>query len=319
VLDLDVNLGLSLFQPNSYLFFVANDPQKSKPKKKFRLPKELEVLFSLKALPRYIHQTFRSLVSEQQETARDLSPIIKDAVSYFPYIVTLFFVLFLLRMTGYQHQLGNYGVEEIFFSQILPLVNQLKSGDASVLKFQLVGPAYPAALHLISWIFTSDVFKTALYLNVILSGLTLLMTYFTTERIFNSATAALVLLLLATNKSFVEFSYAAGSGVLFLFFSSGAVFLFVKALIHSKGRIRPTGWFFFRRFCRFGFTYPCFGIWDLARTFILFDYNAKIHFSSLKTFFMGHLGCLAISTDLGGVFNKPRRDASGPGGPARGF
>jgi len=205
---------------------VAPKKNNSKPIKGNISQSQNPVPKKLSDLPGYLAKGWKAFFLDQKEDLKIFRPALEDAIRYFPYIVTLFFVLFILRMTGYKHQIGNFGEEEAFFNLVLPVVESLRDNWRAIFKIKILDPAYPLLVSVLTRVFSMDPFKVALYLNAVLSGVVLLGLYFIAKKVFNRITAAMVLLLLATNKGFVEFSYLAGGGVFFLSLATLAIIFF---------------------------------------------------------------------------------------------
>ncbi|MFH1760102.1 MAG: hypothetical protein ABIA63_03280 [bacterium] len=196
----------------------------------------------LSELPRFFKNAFNAFISEQKFISRKFDYVINDAVFYIPYIITVIFALFLFRLTNYKHQLGNYGVEELFFTQIMPAVENLKSNPGIILKYKMEGPLYPLLLYWSGNLFSASLFTTGLYLNVLMASAALLFIYSAVKRAFNVGTALLVILVLSTNKGFVEFTYTASSGMLFMFLCAGALVFFIKGSLSDTLKGRTIWW-----------------------------------------------------------------------------
>ncbi|MFH0920564.1 MAG: glycosyltransferase family 39 protein [Fibrobacterota bacterium] len=175
----------------------------------------------------------RSLVSQGRaflDLFRELheeSDIAREILLFLPFAVALAFFYYTNRIAYFYHHLGNYGFEEQFLGQVVPLVNDLLSGRFSRLSLGLEGPLYPLLLALKAR-GGHDILKSALFLNALFGTGALLWAYYLLRTVFGTRTAALSLLFIATNAVYFEFTYTACPGVVFLLFCVGALHLFFK-------------------------------------------------------------------------------------------
>jgi len=194
--------------------------------KKEKNPKAPETnrLFLKKVFSRW----FQDIQLSFQELKKE-SAFLNEVLFYLPLLVAILFFYHLNRIGYFYHNFGNYGAEEYFLQTIVPLVDQIRQGHYSGLSLGFDGPGYPLTLALKCMVGQGDVFRNALFLNVLFGTGSLLFSYYLFRRLFNTRTALGVLLLMATNVSYFEFTYTACSGALFVFWVTVALYLFFSS------------------------------------------------------------------------------------------
>jgi len=130
------------------------------------------------------------------------------------------------------HTVGDYGIETDFFWTFVPVAEALLRGSLLIEEFR--GPAYPALLAVSSLIF-GDFFRTGVILAVLTSSVSVFLVHRLLTRFVGPERALWGTLLIAVNPVFVQYSYSAGTDMMFFaLVAASAWFLF--------GRERtPTG------------------------------------------------------------------------------
>jgi 4-amino-4-deoxy-L-arabinose transferase-like glycosyltransferase len=122
------------------------------------------------------------------------------------------------------HVVGDYHVETDFFQAYVPTAKDILNGIWTIEDFR--GPAYPAVLALFG-LLLKDFFTAGIVVSALTAGLTLFFTYELIRTLFRIDIAFIVVLLTAVNKTFVQYSYTAGTDMTFNCFAAAtAYFLF---------------------------------------------------------------------------------------------
>ncbi|MEX2191120.1 MAG: glycosyltransferase family 39 protein [Bacteroidota bacterium] len=122
------------------------------------------------------------------------------------------------------HVVGDYGIETDFFWSYVPSARQFLQGTIEIENFH--GPAYPVVLGMISYLF-GDFFRAGVVLSILAASCTLFLSYSLFRKLTSPASAVLGTLLIAVNPVFVQYSYSAGTDMMFFALVAGsAYFLF---------------------------------------------------------------------------------------------
>jgi hypothetical protein len=176
----------------------------------------------LKALKKWILEMQDNLSEIGHETA-----LAKELLFYIPIGTALIFFYFTNNLSFMYHSFGNYGFEEGFLSNTIPLVKAFSHGDFSGARLGLQGALYPALLATYIDLFGGDILRGALFLNVLFGTSSLLLFFYLLHRLAGAATALICIVLLAANPLFFEFTYTASFAptLIFLFLLSSLLFL----------------------------------------------------------------------------------------------
>ncbi|MBL8027673.1 MAG: glycosyltransferase family 39 protein, partial [Fibrobacteres bacterium] len=189
------------------------------------------------------HTLFKALkkwLSEMQENVNEIgqeTALAKELLFYIPIGTALIFFYFTNNLSYMYHSFGNYGFEENFLTQIVPLVKAFQHGDLSGARLGIAGPLYPVILAAYNTLFGGDILKGALFINVLSGTAALLLFFFFLKRLAGSPTALISIVLLAVNPLFFEFTYTASSAPLLLFYTLAASLLFLRAFENGKGAV----------------------------------------------------------------------------------
>lgn len=122
------------------------------------------------------------------------------------------------------HTVGDYGIETDFFWTFVPGAETFLRGSILIEEFR--GPAYPALLAVASLLF-GDFFRTGVILAVLASSVTVFFVHRLLMRFVAPEKALWGTLLIAVNPVFVQYSYSAGTDMMFFaLVAASAWFLF---------------------------------------------------------------------------------------------
>jgi len=139
-------------------------------------------------------------------------------------IALIYFVVLLIVSMLY-HKVGDYGVETDFFWSYVPGAKSFLNGTIQIDSFR--GPLYPMILGLFNFIF-SNYFLSGILLAIISASLVIFFSYELTKKIFSLQLAFFAVLILAANPIFVQYSYSAGTDMVFNALATGTLFFFFK-------------------------------------------------------------------------------------------
>lgn len=124
------------------------------------------------------------------------------------------------------HTVGDYGIETDFFWTFVPGAEALLRGSLLIEEFR--GPAYPALLAAASLVF-GDFFRTGVILAVLASSMSVFFVHRLLVQFVGPERALWGTLLIAVNPVFVQYSYSAGTDMMFFaLVAASACFLFCK-------------------------------------------------------------------------------------------
>lgn len=139
-------------------------------------------------------------------------------------IASIYFIVMLYIGLTY-HVVGDYHVETDFFQSYVPTAKDILKGVWTIEAFR--GPGYPTVLALFGFLL-KDFFTAGIVVSVITASLTLFFTFEIIKKLFRADIAFIVVLLTAVNKTFVQYSYTAGTDMTFNMFAAGAVYFLLK-------------------------------------------------------------------------------------------
>ena len=139
-------------------------------------------------------------------------------------IAVLYFVILLILSLLY-HKVGDYGVETDFFWGYVPKAKSFINGDLQIDQFR--GPLYPIVLSLVNLII-SDYFISGIVIGVLSASILIFLTFELIKNIFSPTVSLFVSLLLAFNPIFVQYTYSAGTDMMFNVMAAATLFFFFK-------------------------------------------------------------------------------------------
>jgi hypothetical protein len=156
-----------------------------------------------------------------------LFPFFSEAVSH-AYtglvIAALFFVTMFLISMKY-HVVGDYGVETDFYWSYVPQAQHILGGKMPIEDFH--GPGYPLVLACIA-LFTSDLFHAGVVLSSLAAAASLFLIYEILKKLFRADLALVGTLIVAVNTTFVQYSYTAGTDMVFMALVTASTFFFLR-------------------------------------------------------------------------------------------
>lgn len=163
-------------------------------------------------------------------------PVPPPQTSLFPFLPTVVqhprlglwigvsYGLLMLFMGLKYHVVGDYGIETDFFWSYVPEARNMLQGHILIEDFR--GPGYPALLALISLV-TSDLFHGGIILATLAAAVTLYFAFCLLRNLLRSDVAFLGTFLVAVNPTFNQYTYSAGTDMVFnAFATASAFFLF---------------------------------------------------------------------------------------------
>ncbi len=143
------------------------------------------------------------------------------------------YTVILLIAAHMYHRVGDYGVETDFYWSYAPdarTIQEILKGNGGTFPIDgFRGPMYPIALALFAFI-VQDFFAAGVIFGIFCAGATLFLTHRLVLEFFGKVEALAVLLVLATNSHFIQYSYSAGTDMFFNLTATLAIYGFLKAL-----------------------------------------------------------------------------------------
>ena len=132
------------------------------------------------------------------------------------------------------HLVGDYGVETDFYWSYVPQARHILQGTIPIEDFH--GPAYPFVLAAIA-LFTRDLFHAGVVLSTLSAAAALYFIFQLFKNLFRPDIALVVFLLVAANATFVQYTYTAGTDMLFMALVTGSTYFFLKDGEHHRRRV----------------------------------------------------------------------------------
>jgi hypothetical protein len=120
------------------------------------------------------------------------------------------------------HTVGDYGIETDFFWTFVPGAEAILRGSILIEEFR--GPAYPALLAGASFVF-GDLFQTGVILAVVAGASVLVIVHRLFRKLLSPDAAFWGTVLIAVNPVFVQYSYSAGTDMMFFALVAGSALL----------------------------------------------------------------------------------------------
>ncbi len=139
-------------------------------------------------------------------------------------IAVLYFVVLLIISLLY-HKVGDYGIETDFFWGYVPNAKSFINGDLQIDAIQRT--SIPIVLSLVNLII-SNYFISGIVIGVLSASILLFLTFELIKRIFSPTVSFFVTLLLASNPIFVQYTYSAGTDMMFNALAAATLFFFFK-------------------------------------------------------------------------------------------
>ncbi len=139
-------------------------------------------------------------------------------------IAVLYFVILLILSLAY-HKVGDYGIETDFFWGYVPAAKSFINGDLQIDQFR--GPLYPIVLSLVN-LLISDYFVSGIVIGVLSASILIFLSFELIKNIFSPIVSFFVTLLVAPNPIFVQYSYSAGTDMMFNVLAVATLYFFFK-------------------------------------------------------------------------------------------
>ena len=140
-------------------------------------------------------------------------------------VLAVMYLVVMLYIGLTYHVVGDYHVETDFFQAYVPSAKDILKGIWTIEDFR--GPAYPTVLALFGLVF-KDFFTAGIIVSTVAASLTLFFTFELIKKLFRSDIALVVVLLTAFNKTFVQYSYTAGTDMTFNCFAAATIYFLLK-------------------------------------------------------------------------------------------
>ena len=140
-------------------------------------------------------------------------------------IAGVYFIVLLIISLLY-HKVGDYGVETDFFWGYVPEAKSFINGYLKIDPFR--GPFYPIVLGLVNLII-SNYFISGILIGIVSASFVIFLSYEIIKRIFSPLVALFVTLILAVNPIFVQYSYSAGTDMIFCALATATMYFFLKS------------------------------------------------------------------------------------------
>ncbi|MBI4429724.1 MAG: glycosyltransferase family 39 protein [Ignavibacteriales bacterium] len=124
------------------------------------------------------------------------------------------------------HIVGDYNVETDFYWLYVPNAKEILGGHVLIEEFR--GPAYPAFLAVVG-VVLKDFFRSGIILSTLAASFVLFFAFETLKKLFRADLALVATTLTAVNATFVQYTYTAGTDMVFnALVAASAFFLFRK-------------------------------------------------------------------------------------------
>ena len=154
---------------------------------------------------------------------------------YFPIIISLLFLIILSFLSFTFHKIGDYGVETDFYWSYVPSAQAFLKGEFLIDAFR--GPLYQIVLGIIGFVI-GEYLKAGMLINILSASAVIFLTMTIVRKLFSNEYSFFIGLLLAVNPIFIQFTYSAGTDMLFNALACLAIyFMFSKDEYNIKNLI----------------------------------------------------------------------------------
>jgi hypothetical protein len=123
------------------------------------------------------------------------------------------------------HKVGDYGIETDFFWGYVPNAKDFLAGKIPMDAFR--GPLYPIVLGIIGFL-VGDFFKAGILIGVLSAAIVIYVTNELLKNLFSPIISFIVLIFLAINPVFIQYSYSAGTDMFFNALVAVTLFFFFR-------------------------------------------------------------------------------------------
>ena len=147
---------------------------------------------------------------------------------------SIYFVILLFFALSF-HRVGDFGVETDFYGGFVPEARDFLQGKITIDSYH--GPLYPWILGLTSQL-AGDMFRSGILISVLSASFSLFLIFGLIKSVFGADYAFVTTVFVAINLIFIQYSYSAGSDMLFVALAmSGLFFLFRTPMITISGLV----------------------------------------------------------------------------------
>lgn len=180
--------------------------------------------------------------SEQFSANLSVFPFLKKYQNsrYAGLSIALFYFALMVFVGLKYHIVGNYDVETDFFQVYVPVAKSMVKGIWEIDDFR--GPGYPVILGIVNILF-GDYFKSGIIISAFAASAVLFFIFEIIKKLFRFDIAVAVTLLTAVNRTFVLYSYTAGTDMMFNAFAFAALYFLLKENTRSRISLLPAAFF----------------------------------------------------------------------------
>jgi len=153
--------------------------------------------------------------------------VLERYASRVPWVLSVFYLLFMGYLTFRYHKIGGFGVETDFYVELVPQAKKLLAGDFSPLNYGAKGPVYSLLLAAV-YAVVRDYFNAGLVLNLLSGAAFLVAAYHLIRTVFDTETAFLAALAILFNSTFLAFTYQAASDLPFMMLCALSMFFLFR-------------------------------------------------------------------------------------------
>ena len=140
-------------------------------------------------------------------------------------IIAVFYTLAMAFLALKFHLVGDYGVETDFFWSYIPEAKKVLGGSFVIEDFR--GPGYPTILAG-AFVLIRDYFRAGVLLSVLAASGTLFFVFEILRRLFRADVALVGTVLVALNRTFIQYSYSAGTDMVFNIIVTATAYFLLK-------------------------------------------------------------------------------------------
>ena len=154
-----------------------------------------------------------------------LDQYIKSKYRILFFIIPILYFLILLIISLSARKIGNYGVETDFFWSYIPQAKAFLDGNLIIDGFR--GPVYPIVLGIVT-LLVKDFFISGMLISIISGSIVLFFTAKIINILSSGKVSLLVIVFLAINPFFIQYTYTCGTDMFFNALVSGAIYYYLK-------------------------------------------------------------------------------------------
>ena len=152
---------------------------------------------------------------KKQDFISKISGFAERISPWLPWAIALVYFILMGFLTFRYHRVGGFWVETDFYADLVPQARKLLSGQFSPQNYGTKVPVYSLFLAG-AYTVVREYFYAGLLINLFASFAFLVTLYYLISNVFNRTAAALVTIAVTFNYSFQNYTYQAGSDLLFM-------------------------------------------------------------------------------------------------------